>query len=231
VEVTVIASTELKPGFYRAPYETHEVDAADELAEFAGRLCYQSWRRPNPATATNEGYLANILRQGHYSVLEHASVSFLVQGVTRSLLAELTRHRHLSFSVVSQRYVDHSEVEMAPPPILEDRAAIPDRIAIETYNILGDVENATRSAYKKLLRLFGGIEVSRKEQYEAARAVLPQMTTTEFVVTGNMRAWRDVLKMRLPSAADREIRQFAQLVLAELEEIAPNSFQDFEVDE
>jgi thymidylate synthase (FAD) len=82
--------------------------SADELGEFAGRNCYQAWGRPNPATADNKGYLQNILEQGHESVLEHASVTVAVKGVSTALLGQLTRHRHLSFSVLSKRYVDES---------------------------------------------------------------------------------------------------------------------------
>ena len=77
--------------------------SADLLAEFAGRACYKAWDRKNPATATTEGYLKNILKQGHFSVLEHSSVTFYVEGASRSLLTELTRHRFLSLSVESQR--------------------------------------------------------------------------------------------------------------------------------
>src|SRR5690606_39415906 len=123
VKVVPIASTFLYLGVKtETPYEAHPIRAgvyeADELAEVAGRLCYQSWDRPNPRTATNRGYLANIIAQGHESVLEHASVTFYVEGVSRALLAELTRHRHLSSSGVSQRFVDSPQLEMVSPTIM-----------------------------------------------------------------------------------------------------------------
>lgn len=66
----------------------------DTLGEMAGRLCYESWDRPNPATATNAGYLANIIKQQHFSVLEHASATIYLEGVSRTLTHELIRHRH-----------------------------------------------------------------------------------------------------------------------------------------
>src|SRR5690606_39417836 len=65
-------------------------------------ICYRSFNRPNPKTATNEGYLNHILEVGHESVLEHSSATFYIEA-SRSVLTELERHRHLSFSVVSQR--------------------------------------------------------------------------------------------------------------------------------
>jgi len=73
----------------------------EALVEFAGRACYQSFHKPNPKTASNEGYLAHILETGHGSVLEHASVSIYITGVSRSFTHELIRHRHFSFSELS----------------------------------------------------------------------------------------------------------------------------------
>ncbi|MEU5149759.1 FAD-dependent thymidylate synthase [Streptomyces yangpuensis] len=199
------------------PYESGGCTSMDGLAEAAGRLCYKSFSRPNPATAENADYMANILRQGHYSVLEHASVTFLVQGISRSLLAELTRHRHLSFSVISQRYVDYSDTSPVIPPAARDTEAehlvrVAYEEALETYRDL--VERLTLAGCK------------RKAAREAARAVLPNAAPVDMVVTGNLRAWRDVLGKRHHVAADAEIREFAALVLAELRSIAPASVQD-----
>ena len=64
------------------------------LAEMAGRSCYQSWNRPNPKTAANSDYIRHIIDVGHWSVLEHASFTVYVEGVSRSLTHELVRHRH-----------------------------------------------------------------------------------------------------------------------------------------
>ena len=82
-----------------------DAEGGQALAEFAGRACYQSWHKPNPATATNAGYLAHILEVGHLSVLEHGTATFYLTGVSRSFTHELVRHRHFSYSQLSQRYV------------------------------------------------------------------------------------------------------------------------------
>lgn len=189
---------------------------ADGLAEAAGRLCYKSFNRPNPKTATNEDYLKNILNQGHFSVLEHSSVSFLVRGVSRALLAELTRHRHLSYSVVSQRYCDYSKTEPVIPPAMGEYEA----------DFLRGAYIGALSCYKTLVEKLTGAGLSRKQAREAARAVLPNAAPVDLVVTGNLRAWRDVLGKRHHVAADQEIQVFAGLVLGHLRDIAPNSFQD-----
>jgi thymidylate synthase (FAD) len=191
----------------------------DYLAEFAGRLCYQSWARPNPATATNEGYLANILSQQHYSVLEHASATFYVAGVSRSLSHELVRHRHLSFSQVSQRYVDETDALMIKPPAFQ---------ATRQSRALDQVSSLAKEKYRLLVEdLTINRGLTRKQARQAARAVLPNATETKFVVTGNLRAWRDVIAKRIPPHADAEIQLLAAKILAHLKQIAPNTFQDF----
>jgi thymidylate synthase (FAD) len=200
------------------PEEGAYVEDADALAEGAGRLCYLSFNRPNPKTARNEDYLKNIIDQGHFSVLEHSSVTFLVRDVSRALLTELTRHRHLSFSVVSQRYVDYSKTEPVIPPALEASSLAADGI-----------ENAYEQAlavYQDLVEHLMEKGFKRKQAREAARAVLPNAAPVDMVVTGNLRAWRDVLGKRWHKAADVEICRFAGLVLGHLRDIAPNSVQD-----
>jgi thymidylate synthase (FAD) len=63
---------------------TPDAEGGQAIAEFAGRACYQSWTKPNPATATNTGYLRHILDVGHLSVLEHGTATFCLTGVSRS---------------------------------------------------------------------------------------------------------------------------------------------------
>ncbi|QAX93296.1 thymidylate synthase [Streptomyces phage Vash] len=214
---TALHDAALMSAYDYDPYGDEFASDADALGEAAGRICYKSFSRPNPDTATNAGYLGNILTQGHYSVLEHASVTFLVRDVSRALLTELSRHRHLSFSVVSQRYVDYANTTPVTPPALkgtEGEAAL-----ISAYNYaVGRYESLTRE-----LRASG---LSRKKAREAARSVLPNAAPVDMVVTGNLRAWRDVLGKRWHVAADAEIREFAGLVLDHLRDVAPNSVQD-----
>src|SRR5215472_18131644 len=92
----------------------------ERLAEFAGRLCYMS--QHNPAKRATREYLDNIKKQGHGSVLEHATYSILLEGVSRSLTHELVRHRAgFAYSQLSQRYVDESDAAfVVPPAILGD---------------------------------------------------------------------------------------------------------------
>lgn len=201
-------------------FDPNEVDA---LAEFAGRMCYQSWSRPNPKTATNEGYLKHILEVGHESVLEHASATFYVAGVSRSLSHELVRHRHLSFSQLSQRFVNEEDFNFIEPAAVTRAQITNGPGGVPLAQLATDIANA----YKRLVASLAASGLGRKQAREAARCVLPNATETRLVVTGNMRAWRDVLRRRLDAAADAEIQQLAREILRQLKEIAPNTFQDF----
>lgn len=213
----------------------------DELHEAAGRRCYNSWHRPNPATATNAGYLKNIVVTEHYSVLAHGHVTFAVEGVSRALLLELERHQkksHLNFSVVSQRYVDHSRAELVIPPLLSkhltEQLHESDQGPTEYGWTVGDeldaiMDNA-QDAYKWLEKFMERKGYGKKQIRGAVRAVLPENTETKFLVTASVRGWRDVLEQRLPATADEEIRLFAVAVLKELIRVAPNSVQDFSAD-
>lgn len=213
------------------PYKLHDPfddqasvpSSIDELAELAGRNCYQSWHRPSSKTATNHGYLLNIISQHHFSVMEHGSVTFYAEGVSRSLLAELSRHRHLSLSVVSQRYVDANNLGTVDPPIIQELTGIDLEDANSTLAL---VDRYTIDAYNALVEIFTNNGYERKEAREAARAVLPNMTDSPMVVTGNIRAWRDVLLKRYHLAADKEIQEFATQVLSHLRVLAPNCVFD-----
>ena len=94
---------------------------AETLVEFAGRSCYQSFHRPNPKTAKTADYLERTLfEQAHWSIAEHATATLYFTGVSRAFTHELIRHRHLSYSQLSQRFVDESEANIVIPPALRD---------------------------------------------------------------------------------------------------------------
>jgi thymidylate synthase (FAD) len=209
------------------PWST-DADGGQALLEFAGRACYQSWSKPNPKTATNAGYLQHIIDVGHLSVLEHASVTFYITGISRSCTHELIRHRHFSYSQLSQRYVPENEAQIVVPPGLEDDD--------ELRQILIEAADASRATYAELLsRLEAKFAdqpnaiLRRKQARQAARAVLPNATETRIVVTGNYRAWRHFIAMRASEHADVEIRRLAIACLRQLVGVAPAVFGDFQI--
>jgi thymidylate synthase (FAD) len=210
------------------------------LAEFAGRSCYQSFIKPNPDTATNKGYLAHIMELQHESVMEHGSVTFHIQHVSRSLTHELIRHRHLSYSQESQRYVSlDGKVDPVVPPMFRPEWSDPeDPEESETEGIVRTLWESAIGAYDQLIDIWEGQLARkgvtgterRKRVREAARCVLPNMTPTSIVVTGNHRAWRHFLHLRGSLAADAEIRDLAIRVFGWLRELEPNLYQDMTSD-
>lgn len=231
LKVKLIAATQIDPdalraiGYDPAEFEEDGLDTfgdydADELAEAAGRLCYLSFNRPNPKTRENSDYLKHILDIGHTSVLAHGSATFYID-TSRSVLAEITRSRFLAFSVVSQRYVDVTGLGVHWPPALADLSEL-DRAYAEDLLLYAKTE--TDRAYAGLMQIFE--KLPRKQAREAARAVLPGMTASPMIVTGNHRAWRDFIKQRWHEAADAEIRELAGELLKQLREIAPHTYSD-----
>ncbi|WNG89625.1 FAD-dependent thymidylate synthase [Mycobacterium sp. ITM-2016-00317] len=209
------------------PWST-DADGGPALVEFAGRACYQSWSKPNPRTATNAAYVRHIIDVGHFSVLEHASVSFYITGISRSCTHELIRHRHFSYSQLSQRYVPEHDSQVVAPPGIEDD---PELLALFT-----EATDTARAAYTELLAQLeakladqGNATLRRKQARQAARAVLPNATETRIVVTGNYRAWRHFIAMRASEHADLEIRRLAVECLRRLTDVAPQVFSDFEI--
>ncbi|MBP2477191.1 thymidylate synthase (FAD) [Crossiella equi] len=225
-KVQLIGKTEFFPPA-DVPWST-DADGGQALAEFAGRACYQSWSKPNPATATNAGYLAHILEVGHLSVLEHGSVSFYFTGMSRSLTHELIRHRHFSYSQLSQRYVPERDAAMVEPEVIAEDP--------ELHKMFLAAAEASVTAYNELLagleRKFAHVTngtLRRKQARQAARAILPNATETRIVVTGNYRAWRHFIAMRATEHADVEIRALAIECLRQLQKVAENVFRDFEI--
>jgi thymidylate synthase (FAD) len=205
-----------------------DADGGPALVEFAGRACYQSWSKPNPRTATNESYLRHVIEVGHLSLLEHASVTFYITGISRSCTHELIRHRHFSYSQLSQRFVPEADSNVVLPPAVEDDP--------ELVELLRKATDASRAAYVELLEKLESkladvpnAVLRRKQARQAARSVLPNATETRIVVTGNYRAWRHFIAMRASEHADVEIRRLAIACLRQLADLAPSIFGDFDI--
>ena len=204
-------------------WQTDTEVGAEQLAEMAGRVCYMSYGK---GRKTNEAFVGHIIEVGHGSVLEHGVWSFLITGVSRSFTHELIRHRHFSYSQLSQRYVDESESDFVEPDVI---AADP-----ELHRVWADAVDATRRAYDQLVAglegKFGHVPektLRRKLARQAARSVLPNATETKIFVTGNARALRHFIELRGSEHADVEIRKVAVAMLELLQREAPSIFGDY----
>lgn len=225
--VTLIGRPQFLEPAHLAVQWRGEATDGERLAEYAGRICYMSQR--NPANRSTAEYLANIKRQGHGSVLEHAVYVLLLEGISRSCSHELVRHRAgFGYSQLSQRYVDESHAAFVLPPALLGEAALEDAWQQQ----VAAAQQAYVEAVGALMERFAWVPDKihrRKMAREAARSVLPNATEVKIVVSANARAWRTMLELRCAEGAELEIRRLAVAVLRVLQREAASLFSDFEI--
>jgi thymidylate synthase (FAD) len=179
--------------------------APEELLEHAGRICYRSEGHGEPGQ-----FVRARVREGHESLIEHASATFEISGISRACSHQLVRHRLASFSQESQRYVDMSDPEWAlPSDMLENQAATAVWI---------DFAQKVKDAYQALRKL--GL---RKED---ARFVLPNAAATRIVVTMNFRELLHFFRIRVSRPAQWEIRDVGVQMLELVYPHAPSVFGD-----
>ncbi len=209
----------------------------EKVIAAAAKLCYSS----SPATEIMdnltdekiEKFLDMLSGLGHDSPTEHVTFTFAIEGVSRSLLAQITRHRIASYSVKSQRYVAESMFEYILPPEIE---AVPEAKEIfvkamekdmEDYNRLTDI--LTEKHYKDMID--SGLDekaaktASKKKAIEDARFVLPNACATMMVVTMNVRSLKNFFAHRCCERAQWEIRELADAMLDSVKAVAPNLFK------
>lgn len=192
-----------------------EIDAREIMSriERAGRVCYKSESKISDTSA--EKFIANIIRSGHESVIEHAAVTFKIicdRGVTH----EIVRHRIASYSQESTRYCDYSnekfsgELTFIKPCFWSD-----------------DDENFLlwKSAMEEIEKIYLQMRKNgvRPEQ---ARSILPNSLKTEIFVTMNLREWRHFLKLRTAPRAHPQMREVAIQIYKILSEKLPIIFSD-----
>lgn len=209
----------------------------EKIISAAAKLCYSSSGVQDVLDGLDEAgvqkFLNMLMDLGHESPIEHVCFTFGVEGVSRSLLAQLTRHRIASYSVKSQRYVKEGQFEfITPPAIAEDeeslsiyRAAMAS--AQNTYNELAQKlsekylkENLANGMDEKKAR-----NTAEKKAIEDARFVLPNACETKLIMTMNARSLINFFHHRCCSRAQWEIRAMADEMLRLVREVAPTLFK------
>ncbi|MDR3121719.1 MAG: FAD-dependent thymidylate synthase [Clostridiales bacterium] len=199
----------------RATLETPiDGDALLRGIERIGRVCYKSEAKISRESA--EKFVRGIIKRGHESVIEHASVSFRIvcdRGVTH----EIVRHRIASYSQESTRYCNYAgdkfggELTFIKPCFFDEGGA--------AYRLWHESMSRAETAY---LALIGG-GASPQE----ARSVLPNSLKTEIVVTMNLREWRHFIRLRTAADAHPQVREVAFQILKELRARIPVIFDEF----
>jgi thymidylate synthase (FAD) len=171
-----------------------------QVIELGARNCYKS--EDKIGEGTDEKLFNQIVKQHHHdSVVEHGSITLRVV-TDRAMLAQITRHRHFSFSVESQRYVNYSKdkfgnnVQFIKPYDIEEGTIV--------YDIWCQAIADAETNYFKLLE--------QKCKPETARAVLPNCTKTEIVMTGNVRSWRQFFQLRTAGHAQKDVQYISRLM-------------------
>ncbi len=203
----------------------------------AAKLCYS----PSMIATIQDGltdekvasFVEMLAEIGHESPIEHASFTFGIEGVSRALLAQITRHRIASYSVQSQRYVKEKNFSyVTPPAIAQDAEALAQyqaamQAAEEVYHALADrlserylAENVAAGMEEKAAR-----RAAEKKAIEDARFVLPNACETKMVMTINARSLMNFFHHRCCHRAQWEIRDVAEQMLTLVLQVAPNLFK------
>lgn len=209
----------------------------EKVVAAAAKLCYSDTDATdlleNMSDEKAENFVEMLSTIGHESPIEHASFTFAIEGVSRSLLAQITRHRLASFSVQSQRYVKlHHFAYIIPPEIAE----IPEALAVYTQTMqtcAAAYQQLTEILEKKYIPEFleqgcserEAIRKAEKKAIEDARFVLPNAGETKMVVTMNTRELLHFFRLRCCNRAQWEIRALAKAMLAEVYPVSPALFK------
>lgn len=211
-------------------------ESPDKLIAAAAKLCYAKsdidGLMNNLTEEKVDAFLHTLSDLGHESPVEHATFTFGIEGVSRALLAQITRHRIASFSVQSQRYVRKNNFEFITPPAIE---AIPEAKEIYLETMKKDAE-----AYEKLCEVLtkkhkeelmaegkdekSAEKAAEKIANEDARFVLPNACDTRIIMTMNVRSLYNFFSLRCCNRAQWEIRDLAWQMLKLVREVSPLLF-------
>lgn len=209
---------------------------AEKIVAAAAKLCYSPSTIDHIMDGLTEEKTASFVNMlaelGHESVIEHASFTFAVEGVSRSLLAQITRHRMASFSVQSQRYVSEKNFEYVIPPEIEAIAQAKQEFihameqAGKSYDKLSEI---LKEAHKQEYISDGYDEKAasskaQKQANEDARFVLPNACTTKMIFTMNARSLMNFFSIRCCNRAQWEIRSLAFEMYKLVFAVAPHIF-------
>lgn len=218
-EVKLLALSAPIKDYGPKPLFPDRVEDSEDLIEYAGRLCYNL----EDKVGTNPSWIQSRIKDGHESILEHASATFYIRA-SRVLTHELVRHRIASYSQRSQRYVKESKPRyITPSELLEAQlegsmTGLLDPGWVKASEVFRVAMEYAWAVYRDLLK--AGVP------REIARYVLPNACETQIVMTMNFRELRHFIKLRTAKRALPEMREVAGKVRDICKEIAPKVFGD-----
>lgn len=209
----------------------------EKIIAAAAKLCYSSSKIEGILNGLDEentkSFIERLMSMGHESPIEHIAFTFGIEGVSRSLLAQFTRHRMASYSVKSQRYVNEAKFEYVIPPEIEKnpttKKLFEEAMAddVKKYNAIADVlakkhceEFVAQGKDDKTAK-----RLAEKKAIEDARYVLPNACETKIIATFNARSLLNFFNERCCERAQWEIRNMACRMLKLVKEVAPTVFK------
>jgi len=218
---------------------TDNCSDAEFLIELAGRRCYKAFGtdlNPNISRVRkgNLGYIDNILKSRHGSVLEHAHVTFAIENVSRVFTHELVRHRLCNFSQESLRFVRPTELNAYFPEVYTEHLE-PEK-ATQVKLLFREVFRNLEEFQRLLVDICGmdeeGLPFGVKKLLQSAnRRLMPIGMSTAIIVTSNHRNWRHLIEMRTASFAEEEIRVVFSEIAGNLKASFPAIYQDMKVED
>lgn len=199
----------------------------EKLVACAAKLCYSACSIEEISSSLEAGkatsFVEMLMKLGHESPLEHITFTFAIEGVSRSLLAQLTRHRVASYSVQSQRYVKNNEVEYVIPPEIEK---IPEA-KVEFERMMFESKKSYDNLTRILTEHYGSDDKkTEKKAIEDARYVLPNAWETKLICTFNARSLLNFFNHRCCNRAQWEIRKLANEMFKLVYKVAPVVFEN-----
>ena len=197
---------------------------AEQLVCAAAKLCYASDASSvfEQSSDDVEKFLGRLRNMGHLSPFEHASYTFLIEGVSRALTHQLVRHRVASYSQRSQRYVSHESFDYIVPPSLKGKVVETENGTIDAEEYFRTFMDSAAEAYEHLREALGGPGEFANQD---ARYVLPNAAETKIMVTMNARELFHFFNERICRRAQWEIRAAAERMLALVKEVSPVIFK------
>ena len=193
----------------------------------AAKLCYSACSIDEISDSLEAekaaSFVEMLMKLGHQSPLEHITFTFAIEGVSRTLLAQLTRHRIASYSVQSQRYVKSAGAEYVIPPEIEK---IPEAKA-EFERMMLEAKKSYDNLTEILTKHYGSDDKkTEKKAIEDARYVLPNAWSTKLICTFNARSLLNFFSHRCCNRAQWEIRNLANKMFKIVYEVAPRVFEN-----
>jgi len=198
------------------------------IAEFAGRLCYESWPESDNLNISkiregNKEYLSNVIKQRHGSIFEHGNLVFLFSNVSRIFTHELVRHRAGSaFSQTSGRYVRLRDIKFWIPDCIWDNL---DARSVFLRAVQQDEENQEELENIFAVDLAGSFD-KKKELTSAFRRIHPAGAANNILWSTNMRALRHIIQLRCSEHAEVEIRIMFRQIADFMKINFPSIFDD-----